>query len=114
MSKIIHNARERRKLRTRSVLLGTALRPRISVFRSNKKIYAQAIDDEKRVTIASSMNAKDLKGPKSEQAHIAGKMLGEALLKIKVSEAISDRGMYKYHGRVKAFIEGVRASGIKI
>lgn len=114
MAKIIHNARDRRKMRTRAVLSGTADRPRISVFRSNKKIYAQAIDDVNRVTVASSMNAKDSKGTKSEQAHEAGKVLGEALSKKKISKAISDRGMYKYHGRVKAFIEGVRSAGIEM
>ena len=114
MAKIIHDARERRKKRTRAVLFGTADRPRISVFRSNRKIYAQAIDDDNRVTLASSMNAKEMKGNKSEQAHEAGKALGAELTKKKITKAISDRGMYKYHGRVKAFMEGVRASGVEM
>ncbi len=112
MTNIIHNAKERRKRRTRSVLFGTGARPRISVFRSNKKIYAQAIDDEKRVTLASSMNGKDLKGTKSEQAFEVGKALGEKLVSMHVKTAISDRGSYRYHGRVKAFMDGVRAAGV--
>jgi large subunit ribosomal protein L18 len=118
MTKIIHNTKRRRQIRTRANLFGTATRPRISIFRSNRYIGAQAIDDENRVTVASmSTNKKSVvesKAHKTEQAKQIGLALGKALAEKKITTGLSDRGSYKYHGRVKALVEGLRESGITI
>ena len=114
------DAKERRKRRVRSRMKGTGKKPRISVFRSNKYIYAQAIDDEKRETIAtfSSLNLRKKEGKKlgtkTEEAFKVGEELGKLLLKKKIKEAVFDRGPYKYAGRVKNVAEGLRKAGIKI
>lgn len=114
------NAKERRKRRVRSKIRGTSSKPRISIFRSNKYIYAQAIDDEKRETIVafSSLSLRKRKGEKigtkSEEAFKVGEELGNLLLKKKIKEAVFDRGYYKYAGRVKNVAEGLRKVGIKI
>ncbi len=94
-----------RKRRIRSKMEGTATRPRISVFRSNYFMYAQAIDDQKGVTLASA---------KSDSASEVGKSLGEKLLKIKIKSAVFDRSGYRYHGRVKAVAESLREIGVQI
>lgn len=96
--------RKLRKTRVRAKIEGSAKRPRLSVYRSNKKIYIQAIDDEKQVTIAQA----------SGEAKKAGDELAKALVKKKISQAIFDRSGYKYHGKVKALAEAVREAGIKI
>ncbi|MBI2611303.1 50S ribosomal protein L18 [Candidatus Gottesmanbacteria bacterium] len=102
-----------RKIRIRSKIKGTKNRPRISVFRSNKYISAQAIDDVKQITLAS-ISTTQKKGKKIDTARQAGKMLAEKILKLKNKEAIFDRNGYKYHGRIKAFVEGLREGGLKV
>jgi len=110
----------RRKKRIREKINGTGKKPRISVYRSNKYIYVQAIDDEKKTTIASFSSMKtnkktaEKKNTKQEQAKVVGKELAEALKKLKVNEAVFDRSTYRYHGRVAAVAEGLREGGIKI
>lgn len=106
----------RRKIRVRSKLFGTGERPRISVFRSNKYIYVQAIDDKKRQTLLSqsSPKLKEQKSPKVEQAKLVGKALAKALTKKGVKMGLFDRGPYPYKGRVKALAEGLREGGIQI
>ncbi len=99
------NRVQRKVKRVRAKLQGTAERPRISVFRSNKFMYGQAIDDIKRVTIAAAKGTD----PKAIGAELAGK-----LKKSKVEKALFDRGRYLYHGRVKSFAESLRESGITI
>ena len=94
-----------RKKRVRAKLEGTAMRPRISVFRSNKFTYAQAIDDVKAVTLASAKN---------QDAAKTGQDLAEKLLKLKIKQAVFDRSGYKYHGRVKEIADGVREKGVNI
>lgn len=102
-----------RKTRIRSKISGTHERPRISVFRSSKYIFAQAIDDVKRVTIAS-VSTKGIKEKKTESSKQAGKKLAEIVIKAKVKEVVFDRNGYMYHGRVKAFAEGLREGGLKV
>lgn len=93
--------------------------PRVSVFRSNRYIYLQAIDDEKRTTVAafSSPMIKIEAGKKmtkTEMAKLTGEGLAKAMIKKGITKAIFDRGAYGYLGRVKALTEGIRAGGIKI
>ncbi|MDA1316436.1 MAG: 50S ribosomal protein L18 [bacterium] len=108
--------RARRKKRVSSNMHGTAERPRVSVYRSNKYIYAQAIDDDAAKTLVSadSRTLKESKTTKSEVAALVGKSLAEKLTIQKVTIAIFDRGSYLYKGRVKALAEGIRAGGITV
>lgn len=100
--------------RIRKVIKGTAERPRLSVFRSNKQIYAQIIDDINGVTVAAvSSRPADAKVNKIEQATTVGKMIGEKAISAGVSQVVFDRGGYLYHGRVKALAEGAREAGLK-
>jgi large subunit ribosomal protein L18 len=109
--------RERIRKRIRKVSVGTAERPRMSVFRSNKEIYAQLIDDNKGVTLAAaSSRDKELakaKGTKSEIAIQVGKAIGEKAIKAGIEKVAFDRGGNLYHGRVKALAEGAREAGLK-
>lgn len=116
--KTAKEARIRRHLRMRKRVSGTAERPRLSVFRSLKHIYAQLIDDEKgrTLTSASTLNPKikeELLGKtKTEKAKIVGVLLGRKAKEIGVETAAFDRGGYKYHGRVKALAEGAKEAGL--
>lgn len=106
---------ERRAKRVRVKISGTATRPRLSVYRSLSHIYAQLINDEQGVTIASAKDEEVKAGKtKVEKAFEVGKLLADKAKAAKVSEAVFDRGAFKYHGRVKAIAEGVREGGIKI
>lgn len=114
------NRTERRKRRVSKGITGTAEKPRISVFRSNRYIYAQAIDDGKKQTICaySSQHLKKekdyAKGKKTEEGKAIGKKLAELMKEKNISGAVFDRGQYAYNGRVKAVAEGLREEGIKI
>lgn len=102
--------------RIRKVVKGTAQRPRLSVFRSNKQIYAQLIDDLSGKTLlaaSSSDKGVEAKGPKVEQAKTVGKLLAERAAAAGVTEVVFDRGGYLYHGRVKSLAEGAREGGLK-
>lgn len=109
----------RRKRRISGDIFGTKEKPRISVFRSNQYIYAQAIDDEKRTTLASAsslaLNKKEKgeKKNKTEEAKRVGVLIAEALKSKHIEAGVFDRGMYAYNGRVKALAEGLREGGIK-
>ncbi|WP_276390556.1 50S ribosomal protein L18 [Eudoraea chungangensis] len=109
--------RERIRRRIRKVSFGTAERPRLSVYRSNKEIYAQVIDDNTGNTIvAASSRDKDLakeKGTKSEIAKIVGKAIAEKAQKAGIEAVAFDRGGNLYHGRVKSLAEGAREAGLK-
>ncbi|MGM5470556.1 50S ribosomal protein L18 [Flavobacteriaceae bacterium LMO-SS05] len=109
--------RLRIKSRIRKVVSGTESRPRLAVFRSNKEIYAQIVDDVSGKTIiAASSRDKDLstaKGTKTEIAALVGKSLAEKALKAGVEAIAFDRGGYQYHGRVKSLAEGAREGGLK-
>jgi len=108
--------RLKRRRRVRAKVIGTAARPRISVFRSNRGIAAQLIDDERGHTLAAvSWTEDDLKAlKKAEQASEAGKLLAQRAKEAGVERAVFDRGGYQYHGRVKAFAEGVREGGLAV
>jgi len=108
--------RIRIKKRTRKHVLGTAKRPRLSVFRSNKQIDAQLIDDVNGVTLtAISSGSKEVKakGTKSEIAKEVGKLLAEKAIKKGIESCAFDRNGFLYHGRVKALAEGAREGGLK-
>lgn len=101
--------RKLRKSRVRAKVFGTQERPRATVFRSNRFIYIQLIDDKKGATIVSAVNKKGVKGAQS-----LGERVVELAKKANVKEIVFDRGTYKYHGQVKAVAEAIRASGIKL
>jgi large subunit ribosomal protein L18 len=107
--------RLRRRRRVRAKVQGSAERPRVSVFRSNRGIFAQLIDDETARTLASvSWTESDLKGLSPlDQARRAGSVLAERAKAAGVERAVFDRGGYKYHGRVKALAEGAREGGLE-
>ena len=109
-------ARERRHRRIRGKVAGTAERPRLAVFRSNKGVFAQLIDDETGRTIAGASwlgLKKSFKGNKTEQAAEVGKALAEVAKKAGIETVVFDRGGYLYHGRVKALADGAREGGLK-
>ena len=109
--------RVRIKRRIRKVVTGTAERPRMSVFRSNKEIYAQLIDDSTGKTVlAVSSRDKDFakaKGTKIEIASLVGKSVAEKAIAAGISAVSFDRNGYLYHGRVKSMAEGAREGGLK-
>ena len=116
MSNLKSNRRARIKKRIRKNISGTSTRPRLSVFRSNKQIYAQVIDDVKGVTITSaSSHVKDSaqKVNKTDQAKLIGKEIAENATKAGIKEVVFDRNGYLYHGRVKALADSARENGLK-
>jgi len=134
MKNIKQIKRYRRRKRVRSRIFGTAVRPRLSVFRSAKHIYTQLIDDEKGQTLVAASDLeikrviKHKKTPlvkvkddkkekvmagKSAIAHEVGKLIAEKAAKKKIGKAVFDRGGNRYHGRIKALAEGAREGGLK-
>jgi len=105
--------RIRLKKRIRSRISGAKERPRLSVFRSNKFIYAQVIDDSVKKTLAEASDTKAGKGTKTERAKLVGRMIAEACKKINIEKVVFDRNGFKYTGRVKLVAEEARASGLK-
>ena len=109
-------ARQRRQRRIRGKVAGTAERPRLAVFRSNKGIFAQLVDDQTGRTIAGASwlgVKKSFKGTKTEQAVEVGKLVAEAAKKAGIESVVFDRGGYLYHGRVKALADGAREGGLQ-
>lgn len=112
----VRQARERRHRRVRGKITGTADRPRLVVFRSNKGVFAQLVDDATGKTLAGAgwtTLPKSFKGDKSAQAKEVGKALASAGKKAGIEAVVFDRGGYLYHGRVKALAEGAREGGLK-
>lgn len=108
------NDKKTRESRIRAKLLARTNRPRLTVTRSNQNIFAQIIDRSGKVLAAFGSQAlKKFKGNKTESATEVGKKLGEIAKEKKVTTVVFDRGSYRFHGRVKALAEAVRASGIK-
>jgi len=109
--------RDRIRKRIRKISFGTAERPRLSVYRSNKEIYAQVIDDnEGKTLVSASSRDKELskaKGTKTEIAALVGKALAEKARKAGIEAVAFDRGGNLYHGRVKSLAEGAREGGLK-
>jgi large subunit ribosomal protein L18 len=110
--------RRRRHRRVRKNLMGTAERPRLAVFRSNKHIYVQAIDDIAGRTVASASTVEaDLRGGSTatvEAARQVGRLVGERAKSAGIDTVVFDRGGFKYHGRVAAVADGAREAGLKV
>lgn len=109
--------RLKRKIRIKNKINQDKSRARLTVFRSSKHLYVQVIDDVKNKTLFS-VSDRDLQDNKSkpnktDQAKMAGEILGEKIIKGKIKDLVFDRNGYKYHGRVKALAEGVRSKGLK-
>jgi large subunit ribosomal protein L18 len=108
--------RQKIKFRLRKKIKGTAVKPRLSIFRSNTAIYAQLINDVDAVTIcAASSRDKDvaaIKGTKSDKSKMVGEAIGKKASSLGITSCIFDRSGYIYHGRVKAVAEGAREAGL--
>jgi large subunit ribosomal protein L18 len=114
MSERDKNKRKKiRHLRIRNKISGTAARPRLCVFRSANNIYAQLIDDEKGVTLASASSLKDKAAGNKEAAKKVGQELGKKASELKIASVSFDRAGYLYHGRVKELADAARAEGLK-
>ena len=109
--------RARIKSRVRTIVSGTAERPRMCIFRSNKQIYAQLVDDMQGTTIvAASSTDKTVvgkEGNKSEKAAMVGNLVAEKALAAGITEVVFDRGGYLYHGRIKQLADAARKGGLK-
>ncbi len=116
-SKMSNPLFKKRQSRTRYKISSTALRPRLSVFRSGKHIYAQVIDDRQAVTLASASTAEKesgvTKGYNVEAAGTVGKKIAERSLAAGVKQVVFDRGGYIYHGRIKALADAAREGGLE-
>ena len=118
---MINNKKTIRKKRTRGKISGTKERPRLSVFRSSKNIYAQIINDENHKTIASAKSSEIKNSEKKEVdlkskkliAYQVGELIASKALKLKIDKVVFDRGGCMYHGRVKSLAEGARKGGLK-
>jgi large subunit ribosomal protein L18 len=111
----VRDARNRRHRRVRAKVFGTAERPRLVVFRSNRGIEAQLVDDVEGKTLAAAswLHLKGVKGSKTDQAAGVGKLLAQNAQKAGVETVVFDRGGYLYHGRVKALADAAREGGLK-
>lgn len=112
----------RRQVRVRAKARGSAVRPRLSVFRSNRFLYAQLINDDEGKTLVSVSTAAAADGKsgdkaagakKSDAARAAGEALAKKAGELGIKEVVFDRGSYRYHGRIKSIAEGARAGGLK-
>ncbi len=112
MKRTKKQSRQRIHLRVRKKLSGTAERPRLSVYRSNKSIYCQVIDDLTGHTLAAA-SSSDATGTKVEQAMQVGKMIAERAQAAGITSVVFDRSGYLYHGRIKSLAEGAREGGLQ-
>ena len=115
--KLLNQNRIKRQKRIRAKIVGTSVRPRLTVFRSNEHILLQVIDDSIGKTLVSASDlteAKKTKTTKTERAVVVSKNLLELLKKKKITSLVFDRSYYKYHGRIKAVAETLREGGIKL
>jgi large subunit ribosomal protein L18 len=110
-SKISH--RQMRHRRTRADVSGTSKKPRVTVFKSNKNIFIQLVDDVSGKTLLSNASAMSAKGKKTDKAMILGEAVGKKAIDKGIKEVIFDKSGYKYHGRIRAVAEGLRKSGLK-
>jgi large subunit ribosomal protein L18 len=112
----VRQRRERRHKRVRKHVFGTAERPRLVVFRSNRGIAAQLVDDVEGKTLAAAswLDSRGTKGTKTDQAAAVGKLLAQNAKKAGIERAVFDRGGYLYHGRVKALAEAARDGGLAL
>lgn len=109
--------KDQRKMRVRRRLMRLSKLPRLSVFRSNKLVSAQVIDDQRGVTLAATsekeLGRQHLRGTKIERAAAVGAMIAKKAIKSKITKVAFDRGQYRFHGRVKALAEAARKGGLK-
>ena len=105
--------RIRLKAKIRAKIRGSSERPRLSVFRSNKFIYAQIIDDSTGKTLVQANDAKVSKGTKTERAKEVGRMIGQLCLKEKIEKVVFDRNGFKYTGRIKLVADEARGAGLQ-
>lgn len=113
MTKQKEQRRLKIKYRVRNKISGTPARPRMSVFRSNKQIYVQIIDDESAKTLVSASSLGMEKMPKCEQASKVGEAVAQKAIAAGIQEVVFDRNGYLYHGRVKEVADGARKGGLK-
>jgi large subunit ribosomal protein L18 len=117
MAKSRNSRREKIRKRIRGVISGTAARPRLSVYRSNKDIYAQLIDDSKGITLAAASSREvginEVKDSKVAKATLVGKKIAELAKGAGIESVVFDRGGYLYHGRVKSLADGAREGGLQ-
>jgi large subunit ribosomal protein L18 len=117
MARTKQEQRRRRHRRVRKSVMGTAERPRLAVFRSNRHIYVQAVDDIAGRTLASASTVEPERRANStgtvDAAKAVGQLVGERLKEVGVNAAVFDRGGFQYHGRVAAVAEGARAAGLE-
>lgn len=115
--KLIKKKRRRRHKRQRVKISGTKNCPRLSVFRSNKHIFCQIIDDERgRTLVAASdleLKGKEAKGKKTEKSSMVGELIAKKALKKDIKKVVFDKSWFKYHGRVKKLADGARKAGLK-
>jgi len=106
--------KERRHLRVRAKIKGTASRPRLSVFRSNRGMFLQLIDDESGVTLASASAAEIKKAAnKTDLGQALGQLIAQKAKDKQITKVVFDRSAYRYHGRVKAVADGARTGGLE-
>lgn len=105
--------RKRRHARVRSRIAGTAMVPRLAVFRSNKFIYAQLINDEQGTTLGAASDVKETTGTKKERAEKVGKAIADLAKAKKIEKVVFDRGGFLYAGRVAALADGARNGGLQ-
>ena len=116
LQKKLQLRRKRRSFRTRNKLMSKGLKPRVSVFKSAKHIYAQVIDDAVGTTLVSfsSLQLKDTGKPEKKSiAKLVGQKLGNTATKKGIDNVFFDRGRFSYHGRIKALADGLREAGLK-
>ena len=118
VTKLLNKIRERRSNRVRARIIGTAEKPRLSIFRSNKYLYAQLIDDSSGKTLMSfstlGTDKSKSKETKVSKATALGKAVAAGMKKASLTVVVFDRGRYAYHGRVQAVAEALRGEGIKV
>ncbi len=115
-SKVKKEKRQKRARRTRAKIFGTKEKPRLSVFRSNKHVYAQLIDDYEGETLTSASDlevTKTEKKTKKDLAAAVGQLIAKKAGNLKIKTAVFDKGGYKYHGLVESLADGARAGGLK-
>ena len=112
-TKIVSSSRDRRRKRIRSKVIGTAERPRLSVFKSNAFIYAQIIDDASGKTLAAASSLKATKGTKTESSMNVGIEIAKLAKAAGISKVVFDRGGFNYTGRIRAIADGARQGGLE-
>lgn len=113
MTSIKQQRRQKIKYRVRNKISGTSVRPRMCVFRSNKQIYVQIINDETGMTLVAASSLGLDKMPKCEQASKVGEAIAQKAIAAGITEVVFDRNGYLYHGRVKEVADGARKGGLK-